>query len=283
MRNLLYIILFSCCLTVALVGQDIHTVKKFSDELFNQGNYQAALKEYQRVIFFDKQNEYPYLYARIAEIHYRLSDFDNAIRYFELAQQITESDSIKFELTLEKALCYFKLDKYLQALNELYDLPDHSSLYLRDKKNLYLGICHFGLDDYASSLDYFSMLFHDEGLEEVNRLFSDFEDYRRKYRPGKVELMSMLLPGLGQIYTGQVFNGINSFLLVSGVTVYAVVTAVNYGLIDGLLVLSSWFLRYYSGGYTNARNFAMEKIDSEKTRVYSGIFTLLDQANDNTL
>ncbi|HDZ40744.1 MAG TPA: tetratricopeptide repeat protein [Bacteroidetes bacterium] len=281
MRNLLYIILFSSCLFTHLEGQDIHTVKKFSDELFSKGNYQAALKEYQRVLFFDKQNEYTELYSRIATIHYNLSDFDNAIRYLDLAQHIENNDSIKFELTLKKALCNFKLDKYFEALNELYDLPDHPSPYLQNKKNLYLGICHFGLDDYGNSLDCFSGLFNSEGAEKIHGLFSDFEDYNRKFRPGKVELMSMLMPGLGQVYAGEVFNGVNSFFLVSGVTCYAIITALNYGIIDGLLVMSSWFYRYYSGGFTNARNFAVQKIEDEKIRLYAEIFSLIEDYQNN--
>jgi len=276
MRKLLYIILFSYCLITPAGAQDIHQMKKFSDEQYTAGNYRTALKEYQRVLFFDEQNEYNDLYSRIASIHYRLSDLGSAIRYYDLAQTIENNDSIKFELSLKKALCNFKLGNYLEALNELYDLPGHSSAYLQNKKDLYMGICYFGLNEYDNSQEYFSEIVDSAGAEKVNTLFSDFERFNKKYRPGKVELMSMFLPGLGQIYTGHTFNGINSFILISGVTVYAVITTINYSLIDGLLVLSSWFYRYYSGGFTNARNFAVEKIEDEKTRIYSEIFSLIE-------
>ncbi len=283
MRKLLYIILFSSCLFSPSASQDIHQMKKFSDEQFSMGNYRTALKEYQRVLFFDEKNEYNDLYARIASIHYRLSDFDSAIRYYDLAQRIENNDSIKFELSLKKAMCNFKLGNYLEALNELYDLPDHSSVYLQNKRNLYMGICHFGLNEYDNSHEYFSEIVDSAGVEKVNTLFSDFERFNKIFRPGKVEIMSMFLPGLGQIYTGHTFNGINSFILISGVTVYAVITTINYSLIDGLLVLSSWFYRYYSGGFTNARNFAVQKIEDEKTRVYSEIFSLIENYQIKTL
>ncbi|MDT8401420.1 MAG: tetratricopeptide repeat protein [Bacteroidales bacterium] len=281
MRNLLYINLFSLCLYFPLTGQDISQIKEFSDEHFNEGNYRLALKEYQRVLFFDEQNEYDELYFRIASIHYILSDYDKAIRYLNLAQLTENDDSLKVEITLYKALCNFKLGNYLGAINELYDIPDLPSGYLQDKKNLYLGICHYGLDEYEDSRDYFSMILDSAGTAGVNTLFIQLEDYNKRFRPEKVELMSMLLPGLGQVYTGKVFNGINSFILISGVTVYAVVTAVNYGLIDGLLVLSSWFYRYYSGGFTNARNFAVQKIEDQKTSIYSEIFSLIEEYQNN--
>jgi len=283
MLKILYIILFSLCLISTAGAQDIHQLNEFADEQFDKGNYQLALKEYQRILFFDNQHEYNELYSKIASIHYLMSDFDNALKYYDLAIRIENNDSIKFELILNKALCNFKLDRYLVALNELFDLPDHSSEYLQNKKNIYLGICYFGLSDYDNSREYFSELLDSTGTKKVNNLFADFERFSKKFRPGKVELMSMLLPGLGQIYTGEIFSGFNSFFLISGVTVYAAITAVNYALFDGLLVLSSWFYRYYSGGFTNARNFAVQKIENEKTRVYSEIFSLIEKYHNKAI
>ncbi|MFO8234649.1 MAG: hypothetical protein R6U04_04485 [Bacteroidales bacterium] len=276
MLRISYIILFSLCLFIPGKAQDIHQMKKFSDEQFNRGNYQLALKEYQRVIYFDKHGEYDELYAKIASIHFLNSDYDNALKYYDFALRLEQNDSIKYELVLKKALTNLKQKRYMAALNELFDLPDHPSEFLQDKKDLYLGICYFGLNDMDDSQEHFSELFDSTGIKKVDRLFSDFKDYKKKYRPRKVELMSMLLPGLGQIYTGEVFSGLNSFFLITGVTVYAVYTAVNYALVDGLLVLSSWFYRYYTGGYTNASSFAIKKIENERTNVYHEILTCIE-------
>lgn len=280
MLRISYIILFSLYLFTPVKGQDIHQMKQFSDEQFNRGNYQLALKEYQRVIYFDKHGEYDELYARIASIHFLNSDYDNALKYYDFALRLEPNDSMKYELMLKKALSNFKQNRYMAALNELFDLPAHPSEFLQDKKNLYLGICYFGLNDMDKSRDHFVELFDSTGIQKVDRLFSDFNDFKRKYRPGKIELMSMLLPGLGQVYTGEIFNGLNSFFLISGVTVYAVYTAANYALIDGLLVLSSWFYRYYTGGYTNASAFAVKKIENERTDVYHEIFTLIEKTGN---
>jgi len=280
MLRISYIILFSLSLFTPGKGQDIHQMKKFSDEQFNRGNYQLALKEYQRVLYFDKHGQYDELYAKIASIHFLNSDYDNALKYYDFALRLEPNDSIKYELMLKKALSNFKQNRYMAALNELFDLPDHPSEFLQDKKNLYLGVCYFGLNDLDESRDHFIELFDSTGIQKVDKMFSDFKDFKKKYRPGKIELMSMLLPGLGQVYTGEIFNGLNSFFLISGVTVYAVYTAANYALIDGLLVLSSWFYRYYTGGYTNASSFAVKKIENERTDVYHEIFTLIENTGN---
>lgn len=281
MQKILYTLLFSLIFFPIAKAQDIHELKKFSDEQFYKGNYQLALKEYQRILFFDNNKEYNELYSKIASIHYQMSDFNLALKYYEFATVVENNDSLRFELALKRTLCKFNQNKYLEALTELFGLPDNPSEFLQKKKNLYLGICYFGLNDYKNSCKFFSDLLDSAGIKKINNLFIDFEHFSMKYRPEKLELMSILLPGLGQIYAGEIFSGLNSIILLSVITVYAMVTAVNYAFIDGMFVLSSWFYRYYSGGYNNASEIAVKKISEKKTELYSEIFTIIENFHPN--
>ncbi|MCU0474352.1 MAG: hypothetical protein MUC93_13490 [Bacteroidales bacterium] len=276
MLKILYTILFSLCFLSFAKTQDIHQIKEFSDEQFNKGNYQLSLKEYQRVLLFNDEKEYNELYSKIASIYYQMSDFDLASKYYDFALRVENNDSLRFELALKKTLCDFNKNNYLEALSELYDLPDPASDFLQKRKDLYMGICYFGLNDFQNSSENFSKLLDSTGMTKINNLFLDFNRFSKKFRPEKVELMSIILPGLGQVYTGEIFSGLNSFFLITGITFYAMVTAVNYTYFDGLLVLSSWFYRYYSGGYTNASTMAVNKIKMEKTKIYSEIITLVE-------
>lgn len=275
-----FILLFSLFLPACIAAQDIHQIKKFSDEQFDKGNLHLALKEYQRVLLFNEDKEYNELYSKIASIYYRMSDFDLAIRYYDFAIRVENDDSLRFELALKKALCNFNKGNYLSALTELFDVPYFPGGYLQKKLNLYMGICYFGLNEYKNSREYFSETLDSTGINTLDKLFLDLERFNKKFRPGKVELMSILLPGLGQIYTGEILSGLNSFVLMTGITIYALVTAANYTLLDGILVLSSWFYRYYSGGFTNASDFAIEKIENQKAKVYSEILALVENCQN---
>lgn len=266
MRNKLYILLFNLPLLFTLNAQDIHQIRQFGDEQFRNGDYRLALKEYQRVLLFDNERVHNDLYSKIAFIQYYSNEYEQAMRYFDYAIITERNDSLRFELMLKKALCCFRMNNYLAALNELYDLPDPPGRFLQNKKNLYMGICCFGMNDYENSKGCFSALLDSLGIRNLEEVFNDFSRFNKKFRPGKAELMSMILPGLGQIYTGNVTDGLNSFLLISGVTIYSLVTAVNYAIIDGLLVLSSWFYRYYSGGFSNASDLAQKKTRQKKRR-----------------
>ncbi len=276
MRSRLFIILIEFLIIPAVYSQTIQQIKSFSDEQFVNGNYELALKEYQRVLLFDTSHSYNDIYSKIATIYYDQKDYDKAIEYFNLSWRAEQNDSLKNEISLKKALCNFKTENYYAALNELFDINPGNSAYFKNKINLYFGICYFGLNDYDDSEDYFIKLVDSAGNSELQKLFKDLKKFNKKFRPERIELMSMLLPGLGQIYAGDIKSGINSILLLSAVTTYGVITAVNYSLIDGFLILTSWFYRYYNGGALHANSLANAKILKRKAQYYSSILNIID-------
>lgn len=281
MRKRLSIILISLLAGLTSVAQDLHFVKAHADRQFANGQYDSALKEYQRVQLFDTENQYQDIFPNIASIYYERSEFDEATKYFDLAYKTTSNDSLRFEMALKKALCNLKQEAYFAALYELLDLPDPGNDLLKQKRDLYMGICHFGLNDYTTAHQQFMSLADTSKIEDLDKVFSDFEHFRKKYNPRKVATMSKILPGLGQVYVGETGSGINSFVLVGGVVGYAVHTAFSYGILDGVLVLSSWFNRYYSGGFHNAEDFAIDKIEHRKTEVYDEVLDILEGSEND--
>lgn len=281
MRSRLFIILIEFLIIPAVYSQTIQQIKSFSDEQFVNGDYELALKEYQRVLLFDTTHLYNDIYSKIASIYYDKKDYDKAIEYFNLSWRAEQNDSLKNEIALKKALCNFKTDNYYAALNELFDINPGNSFYFKNKINLYFGICYFGLNDYDDSETYFIKLVNSAGNLELQKLFKDLNKFNKKFSPERIELMSMLLPGLGQIYTGDIKSGLNSVLLLSLATTYGIITAVNYSLIDGLLVLTSWFYRYYMGGAMHANNLANVKILKRKAQYYSTILKIIDSHKMN--
>ncbi len=276
MRKILFIVIFNIYGILFLNAQSICEIKAFADDQFKKTNYSTALKEYQRVHFFDTTSLYDDIYLKIASIYYNQSDFRRAIEYFNLAWYSEQKDSVRNEITFRKATCYLKLEEYLVALNELFDIPQTKSEYFDAKLNLYFAISYYGLDDLVNAQFYFSQFLGPEGRRDIDIIFVDFERFKRKYKPRKIELMSKFIPGLGQLKLGNFGSGINSFLLVGGAVSYAAYTASAYGLIDGALLLSS-FYRYYLGGANQAKVESIKKIREEKRRTYLEIMSLIDK------
>ena len=283
MQKILFIILTNSVIVSSLFSQNIHQIKSYSDDQYEKGNYSVALKEYQRVQFFDNEKLYNDIYTRIASIYFNQADYNNAIRYLNFAWTVEQNDSIKFELAIKKTLCNLLLNDNYTALTELFDIPEYNSEYFQNKKNLYTGICYFGLTDYTVSNSYLVQLVDSVGAIGLNKIFTYYIKYIKKYNPEKIELMSSILPGLGQMYMGEIGSGLNSVALLTVIVAYAFYTTTVYGYIDGVLVLSSWFYRYYNGGKLKSNIAAHEKLEKKKIQVYSEILTVIENHQKSKL
>ncbi|MDF1576693.1 MAG: hypothetical protein P1P86_16020 [Bacteroidales bacterium] len=268
MQKALFIIHFSCICGTILFSQNIYQWKEYSDEQYEKGNYSIALKEFQRILLFDEKQEFNDVYYKIATIYYDTEDYNNAIVYYDFAWKAARNDSIKIELAFRKILCYFQLKDYYSGLTELYDLPEQLSPYFERIKNLYFAICHFGLDEKYLSLNYFSQIVDSAGLFQIDSCFVQLNKVEKKYDPDKLEMMSILLPGLGQTYAGDLRSGLNSLLLLGGIVTYAYHTMLVYSILDGTLVLTSWFYRYYTGGHRKAYELGVRKIQAQRNETY---------------
>ena len=276
MRKTLTIIIFSLIANV-VIAQSIGETWKFANQQFNLGNYTQALVEYQRVAFFDNNSEFNEVYHKIGESFYTLGDYNRAVQNFDIAMRVAQNDSLKTELIFKKVNCLFKQNNYLFALNELLVISDLTSSYLQKKFNLYMGIGYFGIGNYEESQKYFGKTLAIESLPKLSDIFNDFEKFRKRFKPSKIQTMSMILPGLGQIYTGQIVSGINSIVLIGGIAVVTVYIWQVYSFLDAALSMGSWYYRYFSGGYQNAEIHAIEKIEHEKEKVYHHILHLIQK------
>jgi len=276
-RKILFIIIFNTFYFQTFFGQSITEIKSFADTQNDTGNYRLALKEYQRVYLFDKNHQFNDIFIKIADLFYQKKEYFKSVKYYNLAWGSEKNDSIKNEIVFRKALCFLNNKDYYGALNELYDLNVGDSEYFTKKEILFEAICQYGLEKYDNAANLFLKLVDESGRKELIDAFTDFKRRNKKYSPNRIETMSRFLPGLGQIYLGKWKNGINSFVLIAAVIYYSVYTAVTYTFLDGALVLSSWFNRYYSGGYGKARELANEKLKKDKSIFYTKLLTIIEK------
>ncbi|MEE4285609.1 MAG: hypothetical protein V2I31_05655 [Mariniphaga sp.] len=257
-------------------GQTIEATYRFAEQQFEAGNFQAALADYQRVAFFDSESQFQDIYHKIGDLFYATGDFGSAVRNYDMATRIEKNDSIKTEIRLKKALCFFKQNNFFFALNELLSINPPQNQFIQNKVNLYTAIAWFGVEDYKQSFSNLGKVLPDDEIPKLEEIFQQFEKTLKRFRPGKIETMSIIFPGLGQMYTGDIVSGINSVLLVGGLAVVGIWAWQTYGVIDALLSVGSWYYRYYTGGIQNARSVALEKIAHEKEETYHQIIQLVE-------
>ena len=70
--------------------------------------------------------------------------------------------------------------------------------------------------------------------------------------PARHVFLSMIFPGAGQFYAGDLKNGFNSLILNAGLLTWFVSYAFTYSTIDAAFTIGPWFYRYYLGGFQRA-------------------------------
>ena len=271
MRRVLSIVLFSTVCLTSLRSQDIVRIREFADQQYLKGNLSSALKEYQRVLFFDAGNKFEQVYSDIADLYFRQENYQQALVYYDFARKAVPDDSLRLEYSFKRIECNFRQDNYLMALSELYGLPGKLSPYFEVKKDLYYAICHFGLNETEESVEYFSRIVDSTGADRIDSLMKAYQKVRTKYDPDRLEIMSIFLPGLGQLVAGDVKNGLNSLFLLGGIAAYSFHTMRIYGILDGTLVLVTWFYRYYTGGHKKAHELGVTRIREQQRMTYRKI------------
>ena len=110
-----------------------------------------------------------------------------------------------------------------------------------------------------------------ESKTKIEQLFIKNEKINR-LNPRTARILSMIIPGLGQFYAGDIKNGTNSIILTLGIATWGIVTAVkSTSPFDVLVTAAPWFQRYYMGGYKKAEQIAINEKKKRRSKVYNQI------------
>jgi tetratricopeptide (TPR) repeat protein len=272
------LIIFSQAAIHNLPAQNFDETIRFADNQFKNKELTNALKTYQRALFFSDGKETLYLFQQIAEISYNVNDYETAQKYFGLALNQAENDSLKTELLFNKASCQILNRNYQYALMDLFSVTDTSRNILK-RLNFYLGTCYFGLEDFSKASNYFKSCVELKDREEIDNLFS--KKNLSSPSPKTARILSMIIPGLGQAYSHDLKSGLNSLLLTSGLIALGINISLKYSPVDAVFAIIPWYQRYYTGGFGKASEIASRKRQLNRNRVYTRVLKLTGENSTN--
>lgn len=272
------LITFSLLLTCHVCSQDLSQTYMYANTQLSMGNLQSAIPAFHRVLFFSPlgEDDGSYRgdsYRQLGNCYFELNDYDKAASYYDLAYFSSSNDSVKIEMLFKKTQCLLLMNDYRFALVELLGLDDSLDGYFQRRKDFYLGISYFGLNQFEKSELYFLNSIDDTFKEEkyvIEGLFKKNEKIDR-LNPKTAKILSMILPGLGQFYSGDVKNGLNSLVLTSAFLLIGINTALSYSIFDAVFAIMPWYQRYYIGGVKKAEAIARKKVRKKRSGVYHEI------------
>ncbi|GAB2782516.1 hypothetical protein GCM10027275_27790 [Rhabdobacter roseus] len=263
----------------AAPAQTIRQTYELAEAHFVRADYPRAVEAYRRVLFFDEQEAYgPLCYRKIADCLYFTEQFDEAALFYDRAYYVTPDDSTQAHLLFQKASCYLLTQNYRYAQIELFNLPDSLPEAQEKRRQFYLGILYFSLEEYETSEGYFQALAPDSAAREAVRALFVRNEAITRFNPRKARRLSIFLPGMGQFYAGDVKNGLNSLLLTSGLFYWGVrLLATGSTFPDAFITIMPWFQRYYVGGYKKAEIIATEQKQKRRHQLYNQLLDVVER------
>ncbi|MBD3373615.1 hypothetical protein GF406_01150 [candidate division KSB1 bacterium] len=226
-----------------------------ADKFYEIGNYDLAITEYKRFIFFNPNDE------TASNIYYKIGlAFRNQAKWSEAIQSIgksislTTQDSIKDDRGISKAIIYISKSDFSSAEFELLRIANFSKYHsLRKKANFFLGVCYLYTAKWEDSRLSFNHCFTNSPSvrSKIDSLL-EFSSNLKYKSPRLARWLSTFLPGSGQIYGGDTKNGINALILNSLTSYLLIDSLIENRLKDALIGNITLFERYYRGNRYNA-------------------------------
>jgi tetratricopeptide (TPR) repeat protein len=228
----------------------------YANTLFKTGNYFDAITEYKRLIFFDSTKTYYYRsYFQIGKCYKAGAKFDDAIKYFSISELNASDESERFYSKIEIIRCNIlrgTTSRAHQLLNEM-ELKFTGS-EIKDSINYWHGWAYMFEDDWKNAALSFAKINPDHEL----KLICDRVE-KEKVSVTFATVISYILPGAGQIYTGNFLSGLLS-LGWNVLSAYLTINAFNANRIfDGIAILTLIWQRFYRGNIQNSIEFAVNK------------------------
>lgn len=249
----------------------------FASKQYKAGNYDLAIKELLRVSFL-MDSVAPEIQMQLADCYSLKGDWSNARLYYDQVYRSSTDANLQTKARFRKISSLISESNYKQALIDLYSINDSLRKKNAVEVNLLFAICHFGLEEFEKSENYFKLAVGDneQAQFKIDSVFNQKKLFR-KPNPALAYTLSLIIPGLGQVYAGDVGEGLNSFFLTEAFLVLGLVVSFEYSLIDAVVTILPWYQRYYLGGLDNSREIATNKRQMRRSEAYKKILGIVKE------
>lgn len=229
---------------------------QYAFKLFNEEKYFDAITELKRLNFFDKGKIYAFnSNLTIGEAYKNGGKFPEALEYFTLAEINAPNDSSLFLSKIFQVrvnILRRTVDRSLQLLDRISS--DKKFKNYGNVIKYWRGWTYIFADDWEKASEQFASIDVNHPLKILcDKVCAD------KYSITKAKILSYIIPGAGQFYTGHYFSGLLSLgwnVLWGYLTIKALV---DERIFDGFVIGNFLWLRFYSGNIQNAEKFANEE------------------------
>ena len=274
MRLIIIIVLSTFSLSYSR-AQSIAQTYQLGIKAYELNNYEACIDFMSRVSYFDSNNQYKsdanYYIAQCLVATHQITA---AYKHYELSANFTINSEKQNRILLEKARLMILEKDFKFAIQELYQLyiPEESNLFQVHQFFLFTAL--YGNNQYDKSKQHLLKCIESSDSIQVLDIYNQITKKLNPKRPSRAQLYSVIIPGSGQFYAGDVKNALNSMALMTGIVYLYFNTAKNYGFISAFVSILPWVSRYHTGGGKNANRAMLKRQEKLKGRYYKQLIEL---------
>lgn len=258
-----------------LFANDPDAALQYGQRFYDSQYYSEAITEYKRYIFFNPESEKTSgTHYQIALAYRKQEQWRPAIEAFRMAILTAPTDSVRYDAELALAVTYIASGNYSAAEMVLLKLemtiPPKS---VKQRAAFLRGIATLYANKWNHAKEAFEAYFLCDPDPELQAKVDSLIEATKKFyyrSPESARQLSMIIPGLGQIYAGDWGNGINSLVLNGSMIAWMGYKVLHRYFSDAWVIYYFLFRRYYFGNMYNAariveeKNEAMDRKQAEK-------------------
>ena len=235
------------------------SVLNFAEELFKRGNYKEAITEYKRFLFFNPES------GSASDVWYRIGlAYRNERKWEESTKALRNSiytapnDSIRNEREIALGIVFIAMKNYSAAEFQLLRIESFSPFQnIRSKAAYFRGVASLYSFKWENARDAFQIYFEENSFEEkeIDSLLAEALNTGYK-SPSLAKWMSTFIPGTGQIYAGDVRDGLNALAINGGAGYLLVDNIIDGNYANAFITYLLLFQRFYFGNRSNAQSIA---------------------------
>ena len=210
-------------LLCALASPAVAIESDFADSLFQEGDYLNAAHEYKRLLFsYSDAPQIDFVAFRVAASYQNAGKLENAIRAYQFLVDTYPKSILVARAKNNIAQCHVLLGDSAQGIASLKQfLSEHKESSLAPRAHFTIGMLHIDKGEWAQASSVWNEVFltYPESpfakvSDRLARTVKDVDTLRHR-SPTVAGVLSALVPGSGQIYSGRTMNGLYAFVSVA--------------------------------------------------------------------
>jgi len=253
-KNITFFLLITIGTNLLFAQNTFDIQFNYANKLFEDENYFEAVTEFKRLSFFDETQTYEFDANFLIGLSYKHGGmFSEALQYLSLAKLKSGSDEEFYTSSIE----IIKINILRRTTFKAFSMLDSLAIDRRFKDkiieiNYWKGWTYIFSNDWEKAGETFTKINQNQMAVLCDSINNNL------YNPQLAKYLS-IIPGAGQFYTGEYVSGLLSIgwnVLWGYLTIDAFI---DDRVLDGVLIGSLLWWRFYSGNIQNAEKFAVEK------------------------